>query len=135
MTFEIDEELIFLGVIGEAPLERHAQQVVAQSHWLVREYALIHDGRIAPDDRPKLHPRQDIPLDVDAGRDLDQLQALCGELEHAAFGHVEHRLPALRRVAAGKRPVLDLTDEFRHVAIVDDAQTPVLDRQLRVGRP
>ena len=31
---------------------------------------------IAADDRPKLHPRQDVALDVDAGRDLDQLQAL-----------------------------------------------------------
>ena len=55
------------------------------------------------------------------------------ELEHAAFGHVEHRLPAFHRVAAGKRPVLDLTDELLHVAIVDDAQTAVLDRDLEAA--
>ena len=40
----------------------------------------------------KAHLRQDVPLDVDAGRDLDQLHAAGGALEHAALGHVEHRL-------------------------------------------
>ena len=112
MTFEIDEELAFPGVIGEALLERHAQQIVAQSHRPGREYALVHDGRIAADDRPELHLRQDFALDVDAGRDLDQLEAVLGQLEHAAFGHVEHRLAARHRVAAGERPMLDLADEL-----------------------
>ena len=34
VAFEIDEEPVLLGVIGEALLERHAQQVVAQPHRL-----------------------------------------------------------------------------------------------------
>ena len=78
MAFEIDEEQVFFGSIGEALLERHAQQIVAQSHRLGAKDALVHDGRIAPDDRPELHLREDVALDVDAGRDLDQLEAVLG---------------------------------------------------------
>jgi hypothetical protein len=40
-----------------------------------RENALIHQRRIA-DDRPKLHQGQEITIDINAGRDFDQLDAV-----------------------------------------------------------
>ena len=101
----------------------------------VQEYALIHDCRIATDDRPKLHPSEDVALDVDAGRDFDQLKPVRGQFEHTALRHIEHGLPAFHRVVAGKRPVLNLIDELRHLAVLDDAQAAVLDRHLAGGRP
>jgi hypothetical protein len=43
---------------------------------------------------------EDVAFDVDARRDLDQLDAVRGQLEHAALGDVEHRLR--RRTASGR---------------------------------
>ena len=39
-----------------------------------RKYAGFHGPRIV-DDRLEVHVREDVAVDVDAGRDLDQLQA------------------------------------------------------------
>ena len=97
----------------------------------MRRNSLVHDCWIAADKRSKVHPSQDIALNIDSGRDLDELEALPGQLEHAAFGDIEHRLSALHRIVAGKRPVLDLTDELCHVAFVDDTQAAVLDRDAQ----
>src|SRR5262245_61146012 len=133
MTLEVDEELVLLGMIGEAPLERHAQQVVAQSHRLGQKYALIHNPGVAADDRLELHPGQDVAPDVDAGSNLDQLQAVGGKLEHAAFRDVEDGLTAFRRILAGKRPVLDVEDELLQLAVFDDAQATVLDPNLEAS--
>ena len=35
---------------------------------------------------------EDVAVDVDARRHLDQLHAVAAAPEHAALGHVEHRL-------------------------------------------
>src|SRR5260370_20433423 len=37
MAFEIDEEPVFARVIGEPSLNRHSQQLVAQTHWTARD--------------------------------------------------------------------------------------------------
>ena len=44
--------------------------------------------------------------------------------EHAAFGHVEHRLSALRGVLAAEGPMLDLPDELLSVAVLAIASRP-----------
>ncbi len=49
------------------------------------------------DDRLEVHEGQDVLVDVDARRDLDQLQTVLLELEDAALGHVIDRLLALLR--------------------------------------
>ena len=59
------------------------------------------------------HVRQDVALDVQPRRHLEQLDALCMQSEHAAFGDVEHRLAAPEGLAAGEGAVLDLTHELR----------------------
>ena len=79
----------------------------------------------------KLHPRQDFTLDIDSGRDLDELEAVLGQLEYATFRDIENRLAALHGVVAGEGPMLDLADELRLVAVFDDTQATVLDRQLK----
>ena len=91
MTFEIDEEPVFTGMIGEPLLERHSQQLVPQAHRFVRENAGIHDGRAA-DDGTKFHPGKDVTLDVDTRRDFDQFEPVRRQFEHAALRHVEHGL-------------------------------------------
>ena len=57
------------------------------------------------DDRREVHVREDVALDVDAGRHLGQLQAALGQPEDAALGDVEHRLPGL----AGRSAPLKVT--------------------------
>ena len=94
----------------------------------------IHERRITADNRLKIHPRQNFALDVDAWSNLDQRQPLRSKFEYTALRHVEHRLVALYCVVAGKRPVLNVTNELVHVAIIDDAQTAVLDRNLQAAR-
>src|SRR4029077_1719288 len=84
MAFEIDEEPVLAGVIGEPSLDRHSQQLVAQTHWTARENTLIHHDGIA-DDWAKLHPADDIALDVDTGRDFDQLKPIRHQFEHTAL--------------------------------------------------
>ena len=51
-----------------------------------------------PDDGAEGHLRQDVALDVDAGRDLDQFQALWGQREDAALGDIEHLLAGRLRI-------------------------------------
>ena len=43
----------------------------------------------------KLHPGNDVALDVDAGRDFDQFEPIRRQFEHAALGHIKHGLAAL----------------------------------------
>src|SRR6516225_2681915 len=105
MTLEIDEEEIFARAIRETLLDRHAQQLIAEPHRPGHKNALVHRRRVA-DDWPKFHPGQDVTIDIDAGRDFDKLKAVPRQLEYTALRHVEHRLPALDRVATGKRAVL-----------------------------
>src|SRR5262249_46918947 len=133
VALEVDEELVLLGMIREAPFERHAQQVVAQSHRVGQKYTFIHDSRLAADDRLELHPGQDVAPDVDAGSNLDQLQAVGGKLEHAAFRDVEDGLAAFCRILTGNRPVLDVEDELLQLAVLDDAQAAVLDPDLEAA--
>ena len=118
---------------GEPLLERHTQQVIAQSHRRRQEYALIHECRITADNRLKIHPRQNFALDVDAWSNFDQRQPFRSKFKYTALRHVKHRLVALYCVVAGKRPVLDITNELVHAAIIDDAQTAVLDRNLQTA--
>ena len=68
------------------------EQRLVQLHRLVAEDARVHHAGVAHDGR-EVHLREDVALDVDSRRDLDQLHAVASAAEHAALGHVEHRLP------------------------------------------
>ena len=63
---------------------------------------------------------EDVPLDIHAGVDLQQLEAAGGEDEHAALGDVEHLLPVVDGLAGGEAHRLDGMDEFGHLAVFQD---------------
>jgi hypothetical protein len=98
--------------VGEASLNRHSQQLIAQAHWTARENALIHNGGIA-DHWTKFHPGEDVTLDVDAGRDFDQLKPIRCQLEHAALCHIKHGLPTVHRVGTGECAMFNFSDKLR----------------------
>ena len=75
----------------------------------------------------EVHVREDVALDVDAGRHLDQLHAVRVRAEDAALGHVEHRLARLRRVGAAEGDLLDRLHELAAAAFLHDAQLAVVD--------
>src|SRR6516165_7302301 len=133
MAFEIGEEPVFAGVIGESSLDRHSQQLVAQTHWTARENALIHHRGIA-NDWTKFHPGEDITLNVDTGRDFDEFKTLPRQFEHTALRHIQHWLPAVDCILAGKRAMFNLTYKLCHIAILDHAQASVLDRHAETTR-
>ena len=122
-----------LVVIVEARVEGHPQEILAQPHRLGPEYPGVHQARLAHD-RLKIHPVEDVVLDVDPGRDLDQLQTLPCEPEHAALGDIENVLAVLSGIRAGKGAVLDLADELLVLAIALDQQLALDHRNLEVAR-
>ncbi|MDT4841879.1 hypothetical protein FQZ97_757550 [compost metagenome] len=93
---------------------------VAQADACGQEQPRVHQPGVA-DDRREVHACKDVAFQVDARGDLDQLQAVQGQLEHTAFGDVEHRLPALGGQLPGEGAVFDFGDELAHVAVLDDA--------------
>src|SRR6478672_3985692 len=130
---EIEEQDVVLVIVVEARLEGHPQEILAQSHWLGLEEPGVHQVRLAHD-RLEIHLVQDVVLDVDARRNLDQLQPLPCELEHAALGDVENVLVVLGGVLARKGAVLDLVDKLLVLAVALDQQFSRDHRDLEVAR-
>ena len=85
------------------------------------------------DNRPKAHQRQNVALDVDAGRDLDQFETFRGQPEHASLGHIENRLPVACGQLARERDLIDLVDEFRRFAFAEDLELTIHDRCLEAA--
>ncbi len=103
---EVDVQPV-LGVVALDPVvEVEVQQVALQAHRLVAEDARVHLGHVGHQ-RPERHLRQHVALEIDAGRDLAQLDPLGRQLEHAALGDVEHRLARRRRARPGEGDLLD----------------------------
>ncbi|MGA8770345.1 MAG: hypothetical protein WB610_08250, partial [Rhodomicrobium sp.] len=77
---------------------------------LVRlEYADVHRLRLA-DDWFEIHMRQNIPFDVNAGRDFYEGQPSANAAEHAALGYIEE--VAVVSVLAGKADLTHFFNEF-----------------------
>src|SRR6476660_9932274 len=87
-ALEIDKKYVLLRVVGEALIEGNAQQMVAQAHGLGAEDTRIHQLGFIANDRLEVHLRENVPLDIDAGCDLTQLQTVGRQDEHAAFRNV-----------------------------------------------
>src|SRR6516225_1436458 len=68
-SLEIEEQYIALLIVGNAVGQVEIEQMSLKPHWFVLEYADIHRLRLA-DDWFEIHMRQNIPFDVDTGRDL-----------------------------------------------------------------
>ena len=57
----------------------------------------------------------------------DELDTLCGALEHAALCHVVDRLSNLRRIAPAERDLLDALDEFLRSTLSGDTELAIFD--------
>ena len=66
--------------------------VVGQSHLLFTEDACVHELEVLGDLRLEVHLVEYLGLQVDAGCDLDQRNALGTQLKHSALGDVQNRL-------------------------------------------
>ena len=73
------------------------------------------------------HVREDVLLQVYPGGDLDEFQAARGELEHAPFGHIQHRLTGAGGVFAAEGALLDIAEELGRGGPVGEDQPAVLD--------
>src|SRR5215207_4283671 len=96
---------------------RPRREIAGKSHRLGPEQARVHGCELRRDRRAEPHPGENVALEVEARRDLDELDAALAQPEHGAFGHVEHALPALLRVAAAEGDLLDRLDELRPLAV------------------
>lgn len=70
-------------IAGKARRERQAHETAAQLHRLVAEDARIHQPRPF-DARAERHVRQQVALQIDAGRDLGQHRAVRAQLHRRA---------------------------------------------------
>ena len=94
----------------------------------------VHLAEVVGDARPEAHLPEDVALDVDPGRDLDQHQAVGLEREHRALGDVADLLAALAGEPAVERDLADLGHELAELALVHDPH-PVVDLELEALAP
>src|SRR5690348_13510561 len=109
------------GLIGE---------MFGQLHRRWPEEAVVHGPEVTADVRPETHPADDVALDVDSGRDLDQFDAFSAEPEYRAFGDVEHPLVALAAVGAAVSDLLHLFHQFCMRAVAGDLHLAVWPGEL-----
>ena len=63
---------------------------------------------------------EDVALEIDAGGDFDQAQAVVVEPENGALGNVQDALAALARIGAAEGQVIDPIDELGGLTLDDD---------------
>src|SRR6185369_1298628 len=81
-----------------------------------------------------VHLAQYVALQVDARRNLDQLQpARVGQAQYAAFGDIQDALAAAAGFPATEGAVLDLTDELAHRAFAGDANLAAFELHRQVA--
>ena len=74
-ALEIEEQRVAAGIVADPAVEIEVERVWLRPMAAGPEDARVHQvGRAH--DRLERHVRQDVALDVDAGRDLDQLDAV-----------------------------------------------------------
>ena len=105
--------------------ERDADEIVPEAHRLGPEDARVHLRGIAGDQRLEIHAGENVADDVDARRDLDELEPVGPQREHAALGHVEHVLPPLSGISAAEGDMLDVRHELAVFGLLADDEPAV----------
>ncbi len=105
------------------------QEVREKIHRLVEKETRVHRHGLM-DVRLESHVSQNITVDIDARRHLDQLEPVLGQLEHAALGYVDDGLRTLGGILARECHLLDLLHEFARAALIDDSKLAVFDRDF-----
>ena len=85
----------------------------------------IKTGRLRHQ-RLEIHFAENVFLEIDAGRDLRELQPVLSQPEHAALGDIEHGLARFSRDVPAERDVFHLVHEFPDVAVTQDLQCAVV---------
>src|SRR4029079_3802489 len=116
-----------LRVTVEALFERNAQEIVAQAHGLGPENACIHELRLPGDKGLEIHLREDVALDIDAGRNFVKLQTVRGQRKNAALRNVEDGLLACCGKGSAEGDMLYRLDEFLRASLAANDQHPVCD--------
>ena len=111
-TFEISEQRVALGVVGDPLRHSESKQGFLEMHRFVAKNARVHRDR-AIDDRFEFHVREDVAFDVDPRRDFHQFHPARRTPEHAALGDVQDRLAFLCRVRAVECDLLDACTNLR----------------------
>ena len=82
-----------------------------ESHRTIPEDPCIHGTHVS-DQRLEIHLTENVAIDIDPRRDLDQLDPGGCPLQYATFGDVVNRLAGLRGIIAAKRDLLDLRNKL-----------------------
>ncbi len=82
-ALHVEEEHVPFGVVGEPRLEWHRQQVVLQAHGFGGEDPRVHQLGRAADDGLEPDVGEDVLRQIHPWGDLDELQAVGGELKDA----------------------------------------------------
>src|SRR5580698_5413237 len=89
----------------------------------------VHRFHLA-DNRPERHVRNNVALEIDSGRNLNQPQAIRIEPENAALRHIQHFLPLLTGIAGRKRNTLHGGDKLSNLAGLYNAQLSIIESNL-----
>ena len=84
--------------------------------------------------RTKVHLREDVTLQINAGCYLDQLKSAFAQPEDTTLRDIEHRLSTLPGIRAAERSVLHFTHELSRASILEDAQRAVLHGKAKLAR-
>src|SRR5581483_4347264 len=91
----------------------------------------IHGTQVAPHAQPNLRLVEHVALQIDAGRDFLDHQAIVFQLDHAALGNVSDALAALAPDAAAEGDVLARLHELPGAALLENSEPAVPDFELR----
>ena len=92
-----------------------ARDLFFQSHGTVLEDAGVHGFGVI-DNRFEVHVSQDIFFDIDARRDFDEGQTVCGQFKDAAFGNIENAFAIAGGIGTVEGNLIDGLDEFLGLA-------------------
>src|SRR5271166_6035564 len=109
-------------IVGKALFEWNRKHMLAQSYRLRRKYTRVHQPRLLRDQRPEVHFRENVALEIDARRYLRQFQPVPRQAKYTAFGDIEHGPTRPTRNIPAKSHMFDLGHEFSDVAVTQNLQ-------------
>src|SRR5579872_5637500 len=95
------------------------------------EEGRIHLSKVVRDAKRKLGLRENVALEVDAGRDLGDGDPFALKSKHASLGDVDDVLTLSECAGAGERDLLDRVYELLDFAFLQDRDGAVLHVKLR----
>src|SRR5215475_2978784 len=105
-----------------------------QIHRHRRKNAFIHELEIGRDAGAERHVPQYVPLQVYAGRDLDQLERSANRFEDRALGNEDRGASLLHRERRAVADAFDPFDELFVLPLFDNLQRPIRARHLKAAR-